>query len=123
MKHEYAPRRLSGIYRWPGEAFDIRLGAVVREGTGWPELPENQVINEFVISLPGHQRGVLAILLEGAFKEGAHQVLAYMSEMIDLKQLRLTQRGRELPVAPFGTELHYDWVCRLADDDWPESTE
>ena len=95
----------------------------VREGTGWPELPENQVINEFVISLPGHQRGVLAILLEGAFKEGAHQVLAYMIEMIDLKQLRLTQRGRELPVAPFGTELHYDWACRLADDDWPESTE
>ena len=92
----------------------------VREGQPWPQLPENKALNTFLSKLSAEQRETLADLLQKTFEAGIHQVLAYLNDEIDLGGLRLTRDGREVPVTPFGTELYYDWVCRLAGDPWPQ---
>jgi hypothetical protein len=91
----------------------------VREKRRWPELPENQDINKFVGQLSVAQREILAFLLQHARDGGIHDVLAYLDDEINLKGLRLVRNGRELPVEPFGSELHYDWTCRREGDPWP----
>jgi hypothetical protein len=93
----------------------------VREKRPWPDLPENRAINEFVGQLSDSEREVLAILLQHARDGGIHDVLAYLNAEVCLKGLRLVRNGRELPVEPFGTELHYDWVCRREGDQWPKT--
>ena len=79
---------------------------------GWPNLPENQEVNEVLGALTDQQRNVLAQLLQRSRDGGIHDVLAYLNEAIGRKDLRLVTPRGELPVEPFGTELHYDWTCR-----------
>jgi hypothetical protein len=93
----------------------------VTKKRSWPDLPENRATNTFVGKLTDAEREVLAILLQHARDGGIHDVLAYLADEINLKGLRLVREGRELPVEPFGTELHYDWTCRRDGDSWPQS--
>jgi hypothetical protein len=93
----------------------------VSERRAWPDLPENAVVNEFVASLRDEQRGVLSRLLQESREGGIHDALAFLNEAINCRGYRLVREGRELPVEPFGTELHYDWVCRREGDAWPAS--
>ena len=92
----------------------------VRELTAWPELPENTELNQLLASLGTDQREVLAQLLQSTREGGIHDVLAYLQEQADLGGLQLVKAGEALPNEPFDTQLYYDWVCRLAGDDWPE---
>lgn len=92
----------------------------VREKRRWPDTPDNQALNAVLGTLTAEQRRVIADLIDSAFEEGIHSLLAYLQDEIALRKLRLTREGRELPVEPFGTELYYDWVCRRKGDEWPE---
>lgn len=95
----------------------------VMEERPWPDLPENRAINDFVSKLTDAERAVLAAILQDARDGGIHDVLVYLTDEINLEDLRLVRDGRELPVEPFGTEMYYDWVCRLAGESWPEVDE
>ena len=47
-------------------------------------------------------------------KEGGfHDTLAYLNEEMCLEGLRLVRNGVEIPGEPFGTEMHYDFICYL----------
>jgi hypothetical protein len=87
----------------------------------WPDLPENQATNEFLAQLTDAQREILAHLLQHARDGGIHDVLAYLNDEINRNGLRSVRNGHEMPVEPFGTELHYDWTCRREGDPWPQS--
>jgi hypothetical protein len=101
-------RRPSVLARW------------VTEGRGWPDLPENRAINEFLGSLTSSQKAIVAQLLQEARDSGMHDVLAYLNDEINLAGLRLVRNGQELPVEPYGTEMYYDWVSRREGDTWPD---
>ena len=92
----------------------------VREKRRWPDGAENVRINELIDSLSDEKREVLARILEGAVQGGIHKVLAYLTDEMNLAGLRITKHGREIPVEPYGTEMYYDWVCRLNGDEWPD---
>jgi hypothetical protein len=88
---------------------------------GWPKLPENENINRFLDQLTSAQKVVLSEMLQQARDSGIHDILVYLNEKMLLEGLRISIDGSELPIEPFGTELHYDWVCRRDGDEWPEN--
>ncbi len=95
------------------------LGLWIRE-RGWPVLPENQGKNDLLARLTSAQREVVAGIAAQARDGGIHDTLAYLQDEICLGDLRLAWRGVELPVNPFATELHYDWVARCDGAEWPD---
>ena len=95
----------------------------VRERRRWPDLPENKPIEAFLESVSDEHREVLAQMLQDACDEGAHTVLAVLTDEINLSGYRLTRNGRELPVEPYGTQLYWDWLARADGDEWPPDAE
>lgn len=48
-----------------------------------------------------------------------HDTLSYINELMDLEDLKLIQDGEALDNNNFES-LHYDFMCRLEGDEWPE---
>lgn len=89
-------------------------------GNGYPETPENEKSNELLSALSVEQRHVLADMLQKAMDSGIHDTLAYLNEQMLSGKLQIIKGSMKLPVEPYGTELHFDWVARSAGDEWPE---
>ena len=87
---------------------------------GWPDLPENKAINEFLSRLGDDEKDILADLLERARDGGIHDTLVYLNDRMAIDGMRLVQDGVEMAHQPFDTELYYDWTCRREGDDWPD---
>jgi len=92
----------------------------MRQGQ-WPSTGEDAAMSRLVSRLPSEDRELLATALEEARTGGMHDMLAYFQEQMDRKKLAVHIEGSELPNSPFGTELFYDFVCRLKGDEWPKS--
>ncbi len=91
----------------------------VLRGFWHPEPPPDQVkFNELLQALPQEQRAVLAELLQKERTGAIHDVLCYIQE----NEYKLTAPSNEsFSESPFGTDLHFDYVARLAGDPWPSS--
>ncbi|ABK49611.1 conserved hypothetical protein [Shewanella sp. ANA-3] len=89
-------------------------------GKGFPDVPGNEHINQFLASLTPQQKEILASMIQGAKESGIHDTLAYLNEQMVFGHIEITQNGVKLPVEPFDTELHFDWVARSEGDEWPE---
>lgn len=87
---------------------------------GWPKLPENEKANTLLSELTSEQRVILAKIVQDARDGGIHDVLAYLNDEINLKELRIMKHGEYLAIEPYGTEMNYDWSCRLEGDEWPD---
>jgi hypothetical protein len=87
---------------------------------GWPDLPENQEINQLLSRLTPQEKDVLAGIAQQARDGGIHDTLVVLDERMNLNGLRISQDGVEMAVEPYGTELFWDWVARCAGDEWPE---
>ena len=86
---------------------------------GFPDAKENQIKNEFVKSLTPYQKEVLSTLILEAKESGVHDTLAYLSEQQSNNDLTIIKGNQPLPVEPFGTEMNYDFVARIEEDEWP----
>lgn len=95
------------------------LSRRVTDGQLWPEQSALAQFNELLISLTPEQRAGVASLLAKAREGGIHDTLVELSERSNLKGLRLSQGGVELPHEPYGTEIYFDWVARCAGEEWP----
>ncbi len=93
----------------------------VREGGPWPETESQQEVKDLISELSPKQREALAAMLQNSRDSGIHDVLAVLSEEMNLSGLEFVRNGQVLPNEPFGTELFYDWISRVEGDDWPES--
>jgi hypothetical protein len=92
---------------------------VMEKGT-WPDLPQNKVINVFLSKLDKNDKKVLVLLLEQARDGGIHDTLALLNDRMILEGLRFVEKGIEMPLQPFDTDLYYDWHCRKEGDPWPD---
>lgn len=90
------------------------------KGNGWPKLPENEEINKFLSELSQNQKETLADIVQQARDGGIHDVLSYINDEINMNNLRIYKNNVEFAIEPYGTEMHYDWVCRANGDNWPE---
>ncbi|MBO9492473.1 hypothetical protein J7384_19155 [Endozoicomonas sp. G2_1] len=86
----------------------------------FPNTAENEAINKVLSSLSTEQRNVIADLVNDAKSSGVHDTLAYLSELQNLNNLKISINQSELPVEPFGTELNFDYTARQPGDEWPE---
>ncbi|MBI5928247.1 MAG: hypothetical protein HY862_02995 [Chloroflexi bacterium] len=86
----------------------------------FPEESGHAYANEILGQLSLEQREIVAKLVQDGKDEGTHDTLAYFNEQIDLDGLRFIQHGIELPIAPFGTELFWDWGERCDGKTWPD---
>lgn len=80
---------------------------------------EEEKINHALLALTPEQKAIVADLLDNARINGIHATLAILSEMQNLQAMKITINEQELPIEPFGTELHFDYIARKAGDDWP----
>ena len=88
-------------------------------GKGFPDVPGNEQINQLLSSLTSQQKEILASMLQGAKEAGIHDTLAYLNEQMSFGNIVIIKNGVSLPVEPFDTELHFDWVARSEGDEWP----
>ncbi len=86
---------------------------------GWPDFPENRKFNELLAQLTPEQLEVVADIAAQARDGGIHDTLVHLHDRICVDGLRLVQRGVELPVEPFDTQLYWDWTARSQGADWP----
>lgn len=87
---------------------------------GWPDLPENKEINDFVLSLTDQQKDILVNIVSDARAGGIHDTLAFLSDKMNIDGLRLVEEGIEIAHEPYGTQIYYDWICRCEGDEWPD---
>ncbi len=87
---------------------------------GFPKIVENEEKNSLLESLSQHQRVILARLINQAKSSGVHDVLAYLNEKQEFGEIKIVKNSLELPVEPFDTEMHFDYVARLEGDEWPK---
>ena len=80
----------------------------------------NEEINQLLAQLSAEQKEAVAQLLQQERDGGIHDTLAYLSEEINREGLRLVRNGVELALEPYGTEMYFDWIARVAGDAWPE---
>lgn len=109
---------IDGLLGWPQSS----IGARQAKAGIWNvnEIPEQEKFNKLLKELPPEQRETLAEMLQNEHASGLFAVLAYLTDEINLRGLRLVRNGIELAVEPYGTEMYYDWTCRRAGDAWPE---
>jgi hypothetical protein len=86
----------------------------------WPQTPDNEKINGFLARLSQEEREILATLLDDSRSSGIHDVLVYLQGQFDNGNMKIIVDNTEIANSPFGTELHYDWTCRVNGDEWPE---
>lgn len=87
---------------------------------GWPHLPQNDKFRRLLAKLTPEQNETLAQMLQQARDGGIHDTLVYLADEINLSELRVSRNGVDLAVEPYGTQMYYDWLCRLEGNDWPE---
>lgn len=73
-------------------------------------------------ALSDEQREIVADLLEDERQGAAHDSAALFEWLTTSQDLRITWHGQVLPDSPFGS-YHYDLVCRLSGDRWPDERE
>lgn len=92
----------------------------ISERGAWPDLPENKPINDFLSKLDPNDKEILIDLLEDAREEGIHDTLVYFYDRMTIDGLKIIEKNVEMTIDPFGTELYYDWTCRVEGDLWPD---
>lgn len=96
------------------------IARAIRENGHLYPLERNQELNHLLAQLSSEQREIIAQLVQRSRDGGIHDTLAYLADEINLGGLRLSRNGMELAIEPYGTEMYFDWLARLAGDDWPE---
>ena len=96
------------------------IARAIRENGHLYPLERNQELNHLLAQLSSEQREIIAQLVQRSRDGGIHDTLVYLADEINLGGLRLSRNGMELAIEPYGTEMYFDWVARLAGDDWPE---
>lgn len=94
--------------------------AWIAERGAYPDLAENQRVNELLRSLSQEQRELLAEMMIDARQGGVHDALVALNDRMARNGGAYMEKGILMEVQPFGTELYYDYVCRKAGDPWPD---
>ena len=88
----------------------------VKKGVWHEEPPPDQAkYNSLLSDLSQEQRDLIADLLQQAREGGMHDFLVFLTD----KKYQLSRNGIKLAWEPFGTPAFYDFVARLAGDQWP----
>jgi hypothetical protein len=113
---------IDDLLGWPRVSVTARR---VREWGTSGEKPYQitKELNHLMAQLTNEQRQTIAEMLQATHDEGMFAVLAYLSDEINLRGLRLTRNGVELAVEPYSTELYWDWTARRDGAAWPDSTD
>ncbi|MBL1226675.1 DUF6547 family protein [Enterococcus sp. BWR-S5] len=75
----------------------------------------------FMDKLNDEEKEVLFEWLSEARTGGIHDMLVYLNDLQNLEDLTIIKGKKKLPKEPFGTEIFYDYMCRLKGDSWPEN--
>ena len=90
-----------------------------RNGVWHREPPPEQVkYNELLKTLTEQQRLLIADIIQGAADSAIHDVLVYLTD----NEYRISKNKKLLPEEPFETSLHWDFVCRMEGDEWPDES-
>lgn len=113
---------IDDLLTWPRMSVIARHVREWRDGTPKPyELsPE---FNDLMAKFTSEQRHLIANMLQESHESGMFAVLAYLTDEINLRGLRLSRDGIVFPVEPFGSTLYEDWIWRRDDRSWPTLTE
>jgi hypothetical protein len=113
---------IDDLLTWPRTSVTARHVKEWRDGTPKPyELsPE---FNDLMAKFTSEQRHLIANMLQESHESGMFAVLAYLTDEINLRGLRLSRDEITFPVEPFGSTLYEDWIWRRDGGSWPILTE
>jgi len=113
---------IDDLLTWPRTSVMARHVRGWRDGTPKPyELsPE---FNDIMAKFTSEQRHLIATMLQESHESGMFAVLAYVTDEINLRGLRLSREGIVFPAEPFGSTLYEDWIWRREGGSWPIQTE
>ncbi len=113
---------IDDLLGWPSVSVKARH---VREwGTsGEKSYQVSEDFTQLMATFTEEQRQRMADMLQTAHESGLLSVLAYLSDEINLRGLRIARNGVELAVEPYGTELYWDWTARRDGAAWPDATD
>jgi hypothetical protein len=113
---------IDDLLTWPRTSVAARHVREWRDGT--PKTYElSPEFNELMAQFPSERRHVIANMLQESHESGMFAVLAYLTDEINLRGLRLSRDGNTFPIEPFGSTLYEDWIRRRDGRSWPALTE
>ncbi len=114
MKFEFYRNFIDGL---TGITDSIAAGRF-RRGQWHPEPPADQVkYNQLLAGLSSEQRELIAELLVEERSSAIHDALTFIQD----NEIKLSDsEGESFSESPYGTDLSYDYVCRLKGDPWPQ---
>jgi hypothetical protein len=113
---------IDDLLTWPRTSVTARHVSEWRDGTSKPYELSPQ-FNDLMAQFTAEQRHVIATMLQESHENGIFAVLAYATDEINLRGLRLSRDGITFPVEPFGSTLYQDWIWRRDGNPWPTLTE
>jgi len=113
---------IDDLLTWPRTSVTARRVREWRDGTtkAYEVSPE---FNELMAQFTSEQRHEIANMPQESHESGMFAVLAYLTDEINLRGLRLSRNGIMVAVEPFGSTLYEDWIWRRDGSNWPTLTE
>lgn len=113
---------IDDLLTWPRTSVTARYVREWRDGKpkGYELSPE---FNALMAKFSSEQRHLIATMLQDSHESGIFAVLAYLTDEINLRGLRLWRDGITFAVEPFGSTLYEDWIWRRDYGSWPTLTE
>jgi hypothetical protein len=102
---------IDDLLTWPRTSVRAHHVREWRVGTPKPYELSPQ-FNDLMAKFSSEQRHLIANMLQESHQSGMFAVLAYLTDEINLRGLRLSRDGITLPVEPFGSTLYEDWIWR-----------
>ena len=78
--------------------------------------------HDLSVALSDAQRDTLCEMLENERQAAFHDFLALLEDAITLDDVQILQKGVDIGAAREET-LHFDFICRVEDDAWPDQDE
>jgi hypothetical protein len=74
---------------------------------------------DFFLSLSPAQKEDIAKLIQETRESAIHDIASFLEGQLSSDGMKISWNGEEIAASPYAS-MHYDYVCRLNGDSWPD---
>jgi len=84
-----------------------------------PLTEEERARKHFLQQLDPEQKEMIAKMLQHSRISGIHDVACFLEGELSCGEMKLTIRGEQIEGSPYA-DMHFDLICRIEGDEWPD---